>query len=127
MRTRLRQGASRYSQKGLVSSRLARERQLLHPLSVRSWEHPGNAGIFKPLRSRPERRADHARRMMTAQAIPQFWLQRTNVWRRVTNLAQGAKRLTSVIRNPNDPCVFPHSSIRSKGVPAGLDRKSPAI
>jgi len=83
VRTRLRQGASRYSQKGLVSSRLARERQLLHPLSVRSWEHPGNAGIFKPLRSRPERRADHARRMMTAQAIPQFWLQRTNVWRRV--------------------------------------------
>jgi hypothetical protein len=41
LRTRLRQGASRYSQEGLVPGRLARERQLLHPLRVRSCEHPG--------------------------------------------------------------------------------------
>ena len=32
LRTGLRQGAGRYSQERLVSSRLARERQLLHPL-----------------------------------------------------------------------------------------------
>ena len=32
LRTGLRQGASRYPQERLVSTRLARERQLLHPL-----------------------------------------------------------------------------------------------
>jgi hypothetical protein len=37
LRTGLRQGAGRYPEEGLVSSRLARERQLLHLLSVRSW------------------------------------------------------------------------------------------
>ena len=34
LRTGLRQGAGRYPQEGLVSGRLARERQLLHPLKV---------------------------------------------------------------------------------------------
>ena len=35
LRTRLRQGTGRYPQERLVSVRLARERQLLHPLRVR--------------------------------------------------------------------------------------------
>ena len=38
LRPRLRQGTSRYPQERLVSGRLARERQLLHPLRVRSDE-----------------------------------------------------------------------------------------
>jgi len=38
LRAGLRQRAGRYSQERLVSSRLARERQLLHPLRVRSDE-----------------------------------------------------------------------------------------
>ena len=41
LRTGFRQGAGRYPEERLVSSRLARERQLLHPLRVRSCEHPG--------------------------------------------------------------------------------------
>jgi hypothetical protein len=36
LRTGLRQSAGRYSQEGLVSGRLAREWELLHPLTVRS-------------------------------------------------------------------------------------------
>ena len=36
LRTGLRQGAGRHPQERLVSDRLARERQLLHPLRVRS-------------------------------------------------------------------------------------------
>ena len=36
LRTGLRQGAVCYPQERLVSGRLARERQLLHPLRVRS-------------------------------------------------------------------------------------------
>ena len=36
LRTGLRQGPDRFTQKWLVSGRLARERQLLHPLRVRS-------------------------------------------------------------------------------------------
>ena len=47
LRTGLRQGAGRYPQEGLVSGRLARERQLLHPLRLRSCEHPGVTGTFK--------------------------------------------------------------------------------
>ncbi len=38
LRTGLRQGAGRYPQERLVPGRLARERQLLHPLRVRSDE-----------------------------------------------------------------------------------------
>ena len=38
LRTGLRQGAGRYPQEQLVSVRLARERQLLHPLRFRSDE-----------------------------------------------------------------------------------------
>jgi len=38
LRTGLRQGAGRYPQERLVSGRLARERQLLHPLRVRGDE-----------------------------------------------------------------------------------------
>ena len=38
LRTGLRQGAGRHPQERLVSGRLARERQLLHPLRVRSDE-----------------------------------------------------------------------------------------
>jgi hypothetical protein len=40
LRTWLRQGAGRYSQERLVSGPLARERQLLHRLRVRAYEHP---------------------------------------------------------------------------------------
>jgi hypothetical protein len=36
LRTGFRQGAGRYSQERLVSGRLARERQLLHPLRATS-------------------------------------------------------------------------------------------
>src|ERR1700751_3348387 len=46
LRTGLRQGARRYPQEGLVSDQLARERQLLHPLRVRSCEHPGITGTY---------------------------------------------------------------------------------
>src|SRR5262245_29123716 len=46
LRTRLRQGTGRYSQERLVSGRLARERQLLHPLRVRSDERPSISGTF---------------------------------------------------------------------------------
>jgi hypothetical protein len=46
LRSRLRQGAGRYPQEWLVSGRLARERQLLHSLRVRSCEHPGITGTF---------------------------------------------------------------------------------
>jgi hypothetical protein len=49
-----------------VSRRLARERQLLHPLRSRSWQHPGNTGTFKPLRSRPTRGTGRAPRVMIA-------------------------------------------------------------
>ena len=38
LRTGLRQGTGRYPQERLVPGRLARERQLLHPLRVRSDE-----------------------------------------------------------------------------------------
>jgi len=41
LRTGLRQGTGRYSQEGLVSGGLARERQLLHPLRVRILPSPG--------------------------------------------------------------------------------------
>src|SRR5262249_45239131 len=42
LRTGLPQGACRYpQQERMVSGRLARERQLLHPLRVRACEHPG--------------------------------------------------------------------------------------
>src|SRR5262249_9793423 len=47
LRTGPRQGTSRYSQERLVSGRLARERQSLHPLRVRSREHPSISGTFK--------------------------------------------------------------------------------
>jgi hypothetical protein len=47
LRTGLRQGAGRYPQEGLVSGRLAREWQLLHPLRVRSCEHHGITGTLK--------------------------------------------------------------------------------
>ena len=47
LRTGLRQGAGRYSQEGLVPGRLARERQLLHPLRVRRGERPSISGTFK--------------------------------------------------------------------------------
>src|SRR5262249_32561664 len=47
LRTGLRQGADRYSQEGLVSRRRWRERQLLHPLRVRSGERPSISGTFK--------------------------------------------------------------------------------
>ena len=47
LRTWLRQGAGRYSQEGLVSGRLTRERQLLHPLRVRSGERSSISGTFK--------------------------------------------------------------------------------
>ena len=47
LRTGLRQGASRYPQEELVSGRLARERQLLHPLRVRRCEHPSITVTFK--------------------------------------------------------------------------------
>ena len=47
LRTGLRQGAGRYPQKRLVSGRLARERQLLHPLRVRSCDHPSVTGTLK--------------------------------------------------------------------------------
>jgi len=46
LRTWLRQGAGRYSQERLVSGRLTRERQLLHPLRVRSDERPSISGTF---------------------------------------------------------------------------------
>ena len=45
LRAGLRQGAGCYPQEGLVPGRLARERQLLRPLSIRSCEHPGKTGI----------------------------------------------------------------------------------
>jgi hypothetical protein len=41
LRTGLRQGAGRYPQEGLVPIRLARERQLLHPLKV-DFEEDGD-------------------------------------------------------------------------------------
>ena len=47
LRAGLRLGAGRYPQERLVSSRLAREWQLLHPLRVRSCEHPGITGNFE--------------------------------------------------------------------------------
>jgi hypothetical protein len=47
LRTGLRHGTGRYSQERLVSGRLARERQLLHPLRVRRGERPSISGTFK--------------------------------------------------------------------------------
>ena len=41
LRTGLRQGTASRPQKRLVPGRLARKRQLLHPLRVRGCEHPG--------------------------------------------------------------------------------------
>ncbi len=52
LRAGLPQGAASRSQKRLVPIRLARERQLLHPLRVRGCEHPGITGSFKGSRSR---------------------------------------------------------------------------
>ena len=49
LRTGFRQGAGHYSQERLVSGRLARVRQLLHPLRVRGREHPSINGTFKRL------------------------------------------------------------------------------
>ena len=40
LRTGLGQGAGRYLQERLVSGRLTRERQLLHPLTGRGTGHP---------------------------------------------------------------------------------------
>ena len=48
LRTGLRPGAGRYSQERLVSGWLARERQLLHPLRVRSNERPSIIGTDWP-------------------------------------------------------------------------------
>jgi hypothetical protein len=39
LRTGLRQGAGRYPEERMASGRLARERQLLHPLRIRRCEH----------------------------------------------------------------------------------------
>ena len=48
LRTGLRQDAGRYPQEWLVSSRLAREWQLLHSLRVRSCEYPWyHPALFK--------------------------------------------------------------------------------
>jgi hypothetical protein len=59
LRTGLRQGAGRYPQEWLVSSRLARERQLLRSLRVRScehpWHHPALSSALKRSRSRSSR------------------------------------------------------------------------
>jgi hypothetical protein len=54
LRTGLRQGAGRYPQERLVSGWLARERQLLHSLRVRSCEHPGITGTL-PSALKPSR------------------------------------------------------------------------
>jgi len=92
LRTGLRQGASRYPQEELVSGRLARERQLLHPLKVRILAPPGFSSDCKTARSQPV--APH--RMITATHGRQFWQRRTNVWRKATNPARAAKRPRSV-------------------------------
>ena len=47
LRSGLRQGAAGNSQERLVSGRVARERQLLHSLRVRSGGHPCIVGTFK--------------------------------------------------------------------------------
>ena len=49
LRTGFGQGAGRYPQEGLVPSRLARKRRLLHPLRVRSCERPSIIDTFKRL------------------------------------------------------------------------------
>src|SRR5262245_1635095 len=46
LRTGLGQSAQCYSQERFVSGRLARERQLLHPLRVRNWRRPGNTATY---------------------------------------------------------------------------------
>jgi hypothetical protein len=51
LRSRLRQSTAGNSQEWILPGRLARERQLLHPLNVRSCEH---LGINLPLPSRPK-------------------------------------------------------------------------
>jgi hypothetical protein len=66
LRTGLRQGVGRYPQEWLVSGRLARERQLLHPLKVRSCEHLGITGAFQVIAKPGRTRAGPACRMMTA-------------------------------------------------------------
>jgi len=51
----------------MVSCRLARERQLLHPLTGRGTGHPS---WLKPIRSR-------------LGCDTRFWQRQTNLWRRV--------------------------------------------
>src|SRR5262249_6194482 len=92
LRTGLRQGASRSAHEALGAGRLARERQLLHPLKVRILAPPGFSSDCKTARSQPV--APH--RMITATHGRQFWQRRTNVWRKATNPARAAKRPRSV-------------------------------
>src|ERR1700738_3853110 len=61
LRTEFGQGTGRYPQEPLVSGRLARERQLLHPLRVRNRDSRSHT----------------------------FWQRGTNVWREVTSPALG--------------------------------------
>src|SRR5262249_46842081 len=79
----LRQGAGRYSQEWLVSGRLAREWQLLHPLRARGCDH---------FESEPRLRSsrDAARRK-------EFWQRETNVWRRITSPARSRSTRTQRI------------------------------
>jgi hypothetical protein len=56
----LRQGPGRYPEEGLVSRRLARERQLLHPLRVRSWKDPGKYRHFQT-NAKPNEMANRSR------------------------------------------------------------------
>jgi hypothetical protein len=46
LRSRLRQSTAGNSQEWILPGRLARERQLLHPLNVPSCEHLGITGTF---------------------------------------------------------------------------------
>jgi hypothetical protein len=80
--------APAYPQKRLVPGRLARERQLLHPLRVRDI-----TGTFGDRAGRS--RAGRVLRVTTAANATEFWQQRTNVWRKATSPARRAKRLRS--------------------------------
>src|SRR5262249_18280127 len=80
LRTGFGQGARRYPQERLVSGRLARERQLLHPLRA--------AGATTSKASRCVRR-------VTAARPKELWQRETNVWRGITRLARRPKRLRS--------------------------------
>jgi hypothetical protein len=53
LRTGLRQGAGRHPEKGLVPDWLARERQLLHPLTVCGCEHPWHHRHCQMIAGRP--------------------------------------------------------------------------